>query len=130
MILSRRFVTILLAGMFIIAGFSSAFSQMTPANPDAIVTVANNWLALSQEMGWGWETAADFTSNSIQEIEFEGEVLAFSLPVTGGGYVVIPAYHELPPITAYSMNSLLDIDAEDGFGGMLPQGDRYHGLDR
>lgn len=121
MLFRRKFVTVLLVGVCLFTGQVTGFAQLTPANSDAVVAVANNWLELSQEMGWGWTAAADFTPGAIQEIKFEGELLAFSLPVAGGGYVVVPAYRELPPITAYSMNSFYDIGAEDGFCKMLKE---------
>jgi hypothetical protein len=72
-------------------------------------------------MEWGWQNASPFTTDRIQTIEYEGEVLGFALAVEGGGYVVVPAYRELPPVTVYSMSSALDVNADEGFCKMLKE---------
>jgi hypothetical protein len=121
MISGKSFWMTMLVTLGILIGYSMGFSQLTPANPNSVVSIANNWLHLSQEMGWGWMDASDFTVNSIQNIEYQGELLAFCLPVSGGGYIVIPACRELPPITAYSPTSTLDVTKDEGFCGMLKE---------
>ncbi|MBU1706689.1 hypothetical protein KKB28_02085, partial [bacterium] len=117
----KCFATILLCIVCILTAYSDGFSQLTPANSDDVVAIANNWLTLGQEMNWGWMTTLNFSPASIQEIRHQGELLAFSLPANGEGYIVIPAYHELPPITAYSTTSSLDVTQEEGLCGMLKE---------
>ncbi len=117
--LFKKFGAALLVGMCLLIGFSTGLAQLTPASNDAVIAVANNWLHLGQETGWGWTTASDFSPESIQEIEYQGQLLAFNLPVADGGHIIIPAYRELPPITAYSTQFDLDINEEGGFAQML-----------
>ncbi len=121
MISCKGFVTILLVGACVLMSYSVGFAQLTPANADAVVGVANNWLHLGQEMGWGWATVPDFSASSIQELEYQGEVLAYNLPTPDGGHILIPACLELPPITAYSTVASLDVTEENGFSGMLKE---------
>ncbi len=115
-----RFGIVLLVGAGLLAGPSIGFCQLTPAQSDAVVAVANNWLHLGQEMGWGWAAIPDFSMSSIEEIDYQGELVGFSL-ATDDGYIVIPAYRELPPISAYSTTSSPDFDEEYGFCGMLKE---------
>ncbi|MFH1010227.1 MAG: C10 family peptidase, partial [bacterium] len=117
----KQVVFVFFVGMCILTSYSLGFSQLTQASLDDVVAVANNWLQLGQDMEWSWAGAGDFTPNSIQMIEHEGELLAYSLPIEGGGYVIVPAYAELPPIVAYSTTSFLDVNRQDGFCGMLKE---------
>jgi len=121
----RRFGTALMAGMCVLMNHSLGFSQLTQADRNAVVSIGNNWLHLGQEMGWGWTAAGDFSLNAVQEIQYQGELLAFSLPIEGGGYIVVPAYRELPPIIAYSASSPLDVSRDAGFCGMLKEDLKY-----
>ncbi|MBU1936721.1 C10 family peptidase, partial [bacterium] len=119
MVLTKRFWTSLLVGISLLIGFSNSYAQLTPASNDAVVSVANNWLHLAQEMEWGWTASGDLSPASIQKVEYQGEIVAFNLPIAGGGHIIIPAYRELPPITAYSTDFNLDIQEEGGFSLML-----------
>ncbi|MBM3324514.1 MAG: hypothetical protein FJY66_02470, partial [Calditrichaeota bacterium] len=93
----KKVVFVFFIGMGVLASYSLGFCQLTQASFDEVVAVANNWLHLGQEMEWAWSEAGDFVPNSLQMIEDDGEVLAYSLPIEGGGYVIVPAYTELPP---------------------------------
>ncbi|MBU1706439.1 C10 family peptidase, partial [bacterium] len=117
----KGFASLFLVVLIVFANYGSGFCQLTPANPQAAVAVANNWLRLGQEVEWGWTTAADFTPASIQKIEYQGQLVGFALPIIGGGYIITPAYQELPPITAYSTVSSFDANREDGFCEMMKE---------
>jgi hypothetical protein len=104
----------------IVFGPFSAYSQ-TPVNINEAVIVANNWLHLSQEVGWGWSKAPDFAPQSAIPISENGQLVGYCFTVPAHGYLVTPAYRELAPITAYSFESYFDPKAEDGFCAMIRQ---------
>ncbi|HEY3296301.1 MAG TPA: C10 family peptidase [bacterium] len=91
----------------------------TPVTTSDVVTVANNWLHLGQEMDWGWKAAPDFNPASAKEIIEKGEVVGYFLSVPSGGYILLPACRELPPVTAYSSESAFSPNDAGGFAALV-----------
>ena len=120
MTLFHRFAPAILAVACIFSLSLTAYCQ-TAASPSDVAMVANNWLHLGQEMNWGWRGAADFAPASAQPIYENGELVGYWMPAPQGGYIVIPAYRDLPPITAYSTESVFDPNAQDGFCALIRQ---------
>jgi len=94
-------------------------AQVTPVTPDDAAAVAGNWLRLGQELEWGWTDAQPPKPSAAQTFERDKEVVGYYFGLGKSGYVVIPACRELPPITAYSTDSRLNVTDEDGFAGLL-----------
>lgn len=124
MTLFQRFWAATTIVAYIVFGSPDALCQ-TVVSTDNAVTVANNWLHLGQEMNWGWKNASVFKPSSAKEIHENGELVGYCLTVPGGGYILVPAYRELPPITAYSTESVFDLGAQSGFCALIREQLRY-----
>ena len=95
------------------------FTQVTPVSSEEAATVAGNWQMLGQELHWGWEGVHAPKALSVKTLERSGEIIGYWFETGDKGYIVVPAYRELPPITAYSTESRLKATDEDGFAGLL-----------
>lgn len=87
-------------------------AALTPTNADARAAVVHNWLQYSHEKSW--TNTLDETAPVMQELFHDGQLVGYVAMQTQG-YVIIPAYTELPPITAYSGDSRFDVNDEGGF---------------
>jgi hypothetical protein len=99
----------------------STSSAQTPVKSSEAAAVAANWLRLGQDMNWGWDASASTALQPRQELLGNGETVAYCFPVSCGGYIVVPAFTELSPITAYSTTSTLNPALEDGFPALLKE---------
>jgi len=111
-------LSLLLSAMVMAA---PSVAQVTQVTASEAAVVANNWLHLGQEMKWGWEGSDDFKSSDARKLIYKGELVGYCLAAKGGGYVAIPACRELPPITAYSTTSDLNVAEDEGWTGLLKE---------
>lgn len=95
------------------------WAQETPVAVEDAAGVAGNWLRLGQEEEWGWKPGALLDRTGVQQMVRGEKLLAYVFPVLNGGYIVVPAYREFPPVSAYSTGSDLNLGKPDGFGEML-----------
>lgn len=95
------------------------YAQITPVSPEEAAIVAGNWLQLGQELSWGWRGVQTPKAPDAKTLERDGEIMGYCFETGEEGYIVVPACRELPPITAYSTTSSLDVKNEDGFAGLL-----------
>lgn len=82
--------------------------------------VADNWLTyiVSESGGWAGELTPEITG--IEDLIVNDTLLGRYYLISSGGYILVPALRELPPIKAYSDESDIgDIYAEDGLAAML-----------
>lgn len=98
---------------------SGVAQEVTPVTPEDAAVVAGHWLQLGQELEWGWKDAQPSKPSAAQTFERDKEIVGYYFGLGKSGYVVIPACRELPPITAYSTDSRLNVTDEDGFAGLL-----------
>lgn len=115
--LLNRCVGVAFLILFFVSSVATVSAQ-TPVKATDAVAVATNWLHLGHDQNWGWNSPTSALL-PVSELSAKGELLAYCIPVSGGGYIVVPAYRELPPITAYSSTSNLNPTDEDGFAGLL-----------
>ena len=116
-----RFVKPSLIFVYVLLWIHSSFAQLTVTDPTVATSVANNWLRLGQEMNWGWVNLPEFSEKSAQEVTFNGELVGYCFSAKENGFIILPAFQELPPITVYSTTSSFDVEKEDGFCGMIKE---------
>jgi hypothetical protein len=99
-----------------LAGYAA---QLTSSNHDAATAVVNNWMQYSRDMNWSHSSRLD-AAPALQELFYNGQLVGY-VAQQGEGYVIVPAYEELPPITAYSTDSRFDPNDEGGMVQMLKE---------
>jgi len=93
--------------------------QAELATQEEADNVGQNWLSfmLYQKGAWADSQTPQITGSDLLT---SGEtVLARVYHIEPQGYIVVPVLKELPPIKAYSDQSYLDVNAEDGFADLL-----------
>ncbi len=89
------------------------------ATPEEMEMVCRNWLTyiVSQTGDWAGSTNPEIAG--VQDIIENDTLLARYYAVSPGGYVIVPALKELPPVKAYTENYGLDIDEPGGMAVMI-----------
>ncbi len=100
----------LMAGTLISPRITNA--ALTPTTADARSAVVRNWLQYSRDQQWS--NSLDEAPPVMQELFIEGQLVGY-VAALSQGYILLPAYTELPPITAYSGDSHFDVNDEGGF---------------
>jgi hypothetical protein len=98
---------------------SAPATEPTFVSPEDAHAVIANWFRLGNELNWGWNLAANSVAD-LRDIGYNGEFLGY-LATGEHGFIVVPAYREFPPITAYSTTSSLDLLNENGLALMLKE---------
>lgn len=95
---------------------TAAGADVTVMDRETARVVAANWLRLGQDEGWGWDAQSTIpAAGELQAVaQTDGTVLGYVAPLESG-YIVVPAYAELPPVTAYSTDAALNLADEGGF---------------
>ena len=77
----RFWIVLAVAICILLLDSINSYAQVTPVTTNEVVAVANNWLQLGQEIGWGWTGEPDFSQASIEEIIYEDEIVLYSCPL-------------------------------------------------
>jgi hypothetical protein len=83
--------------------------------------VGENFLADQIALGRDWSDAVDARVLDCREVHYEGQLVAYWLPVTPVGNIIVSVLKELPAVKAWSADSNFDPDAKDGFTLLLKQ---------
>jgi hypothetical protein len=102
----------------VVAAQAVGVTELTRTSPEVADAVVANWIRLGQELNWGWSAATVPSPAALHEISYGGELLGYLAPFDDG-FIVVPAYRELPPITAYSTTSTLHLSDDGGLMLML-----------
>ncbi|MEZ5359331.1 MAG: C10 family peptidase [Candidatus Zixiibacteriota bacterium] len=105
--------------------FSLIFIASTPlraelASDQEMQQVAENWLTyiVAETGGWAGELRPEISYT--EDLLVNDTLLGRYYIISSGGYILVPALRELPPIKAYTDESNIeDIYATDGFMAML-----------
>ena len=122
----KFFLAAMLAGLALT--FLPAASYSAPAPPGGAIgateaqVVARNWVALIVRARGAWAGSADPQAGAAQELRRGGRLLGYFVPVTPTGYVVISLRRELEPVKAYSDESNLDPNADQGMAALIKDG--------
>ncbi len=81
--------------------------------------VARNWLTEVVFRNGSWAGSTTPSIADIQELVADDRVLARCFSIAPRGYVVVPVLKNLPPVTAYSQESELDVTQQFGFAQLL-----------
>jgi len=112
---TRHHLAILLAAACaVLWPFVCYAASLTGAGHDAASAVVQNWMRYSRDMHWTQSGATDDATPVLQDIFYGGQLVGYAT-VEGNGYVVVPAYQDLPPVTAYSTESNFYVNDEGGF---------------
>ena len=80
---------------------------------------ANNWVSYFTSEKGGWENVNLPVVETAQIITNGADTLGYYFDISPSGYIVCPAFNQLPPIKAYSTSQSLDLTDENGFAGIL-----------
>jgi len=118
MIFSVKIATLLLL-LLSICILTPSLVQAEGANLQEMERVCQNWLTyiVSEKSAWAGETNPQIVD--VQEIVENDTLLARCFSIHPHGYVVVPVLKELPPITACSEESNLDVNRTGGFTQLL-----------
>ncbi len=83
--------------------------------------VCRNWLTYIVEQKGDWQGDTNPKIASVQDLTVNDTVLARYYAISSGGYVLIPALRDLPPIKAYSQVSTFNVDDAEGVALMFRQ---------
>jgi hypothetical protein len=81
--------------------------------------VSQNWLNMIVYDRGDWAESQNPQIVNVEQLIVNDTVLANVYSIEPKGYIVVPVLKELPPVKAYSDNSVLDVNAEDGFAKLL-----------
>ncbi len=82
--------------------------------------VAENWLTyiVAEKGDWAGDLRPEISF--AEDIMVNDTLVGQYFAISSGGYILVPSLRELPPIKAYSEESILeDLYAQDGFAAML-----------
>jgi hypothetical protein len=105
---------ILVVACLVIAPSLSSAVPLTSASREAASVVVQNWMHYSRDMHWTLSGTADDVTPVLQDILYDGRLVGY-VSAQGNGYVIVPAYQDLPPVTAYSTESMFYVNDEGGF---------------
>ncbi|HEY3295354.1 MAG TPA: C10 family peptidase [bacterium] len=104
---------------YAVVGLSvSDASPLTGASRDAASAVVQNWMHYCREMHWTLSNPMDDSAPVLQDIFYDGQLVGY-VSAQGNGYVVVPAYKDLPPVTAYSTASHFYVNDEGGLVALV-----------
>jgi len=98
---------------------STAFAELATVQESD--QVCRNWLTYVVEQKGDWDGDIDPKIAAVQELMVNDTVLARYYAISSGGYVLVPALRDLPPIKAYSQVSTFDVNDADGVALMFRQ---------
>jgi PKD repeat protein len=118
-LMSSRFLRIFFLATILIL-IVSIGSWAKPVSPDDAQKVAKNWIdyVVKNDGSWGEYKSAEAVK--IEPFFVEGGLVGFVIDVAPLGFVLVPADDELPPIKAYSTDSVFIQDSE-GFADWVGQ---------
>jgi hypothetical protein len=105
--------------LFFVMTASSAFAELATVKESE--QVCRNWLTYVVEQTGNWDGDANPQIASVQELKVNDTILARYYAISSGGYVLVPALRDLPPIKAYSQVSTFDVNDADGVALMFRQ---------
>jgi len=114
-----RILWTVLIGFLVLIVPSAAKAEL--ASYDEMQNVAQNWITYIVDQTGDWAGEVNPYVTDIQDIIVDDTLVARYYAVSSGGYVIVPALKELPPVKAYSEANYLDIYEEDGFALLLRQ---------
>lgn len=118
---SRNIVNFALISLVvtIVLSATTAFAELATVKESD--QVCRNWLTYIVEQNGDWANDPKPEIASVQELKVNDTVLARYYTISSGGYVLVPALRDLPPIKAYSENSTFDVNDADGVAQMFRQ---------
>ncbi len=105
--------------LFVVLSASTAFAELATVKESE--QVCRNWLTYIVEQTGNWAGDANPQIASVQELKVNDTVLARYYAISSGGYILVPALRDLPPIKAYSQVSTFDVNDADGVALMFRQ---------
>jgi Peptidase C10 family len=97
---------------------SSAFA--TPVSVEDATTAANRLVEFRTAQD-SWAGQPPSSVNLVRTLEWDGQPTGFYFEVEPAGCVLVAAFRELPPITAYSEQTRLTFDHAESAGTMFEQ---------
>jgi len=83
-----------------------------PVEPSDALKVAENWIDYVVKNDGSWGTYKTAEAAKIEPFFVEGELVGFVIDVSPMGFVLVPADDQLPPVKAYSTDSIFNQDAK------------------
>jgi len=115
--MKNLFITILLVSLMV-TGFISRI-QAERASMDEARTVAENWIALIVNIKGHWGNSTVPFIREIQEFKNDQKILGYVCHVEPKGFIVVSLHKELAPVKAYSTNSNIDLQSEEGLADLI-----------
>ncbi len=92
-------------------GFSNAFSgDLTPVSDWNAFLAARAWVALINRLPLDDNTQS-FTIRSLETVSYQGHILCTVYHLSPRGHILVPAFHEFPPVKSFSIVSGFDTDS-------------------
>lgn len=89
------------------------------ATDQEMTLVGQNWVTRTVYANGNWAGDVSPEIVGVKEVVVNDTVLARVYDVSPSGYVLVPVLKELPPIKAYSEESIFRPEDEDGFAALL-----------
>ncbi|MCB2210696.1 C10 family peptidase [bacterium] len=80
--------------------------------------VAENFIAFKASVN-AWDGAATATIDLKRTLVENDEVIGYYFEVAPDGYLLVPAFRELPPVKAYAEQGRISFDHPESFGALL-----------
>ncbi len=103
----------------IVLSASTAFAELATVKESD--QVCQNWLTYIVEQNGSWAGDPKPEIASVQELKVNDTILARYYTISSGGYILVPALRDLPPIKAYSEESTFDVNDVEGVAQMFRQ---------
>lgn len=115
------YICLLTVLFLILSGFWATDVRAETAAAVEMDNVCHNWLTymVSQTGDWNGVKAADISFQ--QDIVENDTLLGRYYELSAGGFIVVSALKELPPVKMYSTESTFDVYADNGFGLLIRQ---------
>ncbi|MCB2210695.1 C10 family peptidase [bacterium] len=105
-----------ISASLLILVFSSSFAGNI--TPEQATRVARNHVTFMASTG-EWDAGANATVRLERMLEADGEIIGYYVEVEPDGYLLIPAFRELPPVKAYAEHGRLSFDHPESPGAWL-----------
>lgn len=111
------YITILVSLLIWALPFQTATAEL--ASEAEMGLVCQNWLSKITYSNGGWSGSLSPEIKVSEEIVVDGTLLARVYSISPAGYIIVPTLKELPPVKAYSEESIYRPSDEDGFAALI-----------
>jgi hypothetical protein len=98
----------------------SSYAQLTGTSNASAATIAHNWLQYNRLSSSNRNGNTVDAAPSVQEIFYQGQLVGYAAS-EADGYVIVPAYSELPPVIAFSTASNFNANDDGGFVELIKE---------